>query len=366
MALYRITTDKLELVPQTSFVQEQMLERRDLQRLLRSDITILGEDLFVLSEEFGEWEESSRRIDLLCLDKQRRLVVVEIKRTEDGGHMELQAIRYASMVSSLTLDQAASTYSRFLKIEDADQRARRDIVEFLEIDSIENEELSGEVRIILVSSNFSTELTTSVIWLNKHDLDIECVRLIPYKLGEQILVDVTQIIPLPEAEEYEIKIRAQAQENRKIRTGRQEIFRRFWAQLIDRSKSQTQLLANRSTTEDHWLTAGIGRAGFHLNLSLTEDRARIECYIRKGKDSDIWNLAAFNALKAQKEQIESVFGAPLDWQELPERSGCRICFDLDGGWRLPEQEWPKLQEEVIQTLIKLERALRGPIQSLRV
>src|SRR6185437_11029797 len=153
-----------------------------------------------------------------------------------------------------------------------------------------------------------------------------------------ILVDVTQIIPLPEAEEYEIKIRAQAQENRKIRTGRQEIFRRFWAQLIDRSKSQTQLLANRSTTEDHWLTAGIGRAGFHLNLSLTEDRARIECYIRKGKDSDIWNLAAFNALKAQKEQIESVFGAPLDWQELPERSGCRICFDLDGGWRLPEQE----------------------------
>jgi RecB family endonuclease NucS len=116
MALYRITTDKLELVPQTSFVQEQMLERRDLQRLLRSDITILGEDLFVLSEEFGEWEESSRRIDLLCLDKQRRLVVVEIKRTEDGGHMELQAIRYASMVSSLTLDQAASTYSRILKI----------------------------------------------------------------------------------------------------------------------------------------------------------------------------------------------------------------------------------------------------------
>ena len=39
----------------------------------------------VIGEEFGDWEDSKRRIDLLCLDKQANLVVVEIKRTEDGG-----------------------------------------------------------------------------------------------------------------------------------------------------------------------------------------------------------------------------------------------------------------------------------------
>jgi hypothetical protein len=39
-------------------------------------------------------------------------VVVEIKRTEDGGHMELQAIRYAALVSSMTLDQAIAAYAR--------------------------------------------------------------------------------------------------------------------------------------------------------------------------------------------------------------------------------------------------------------
>jgi hypothetical protein len=47
----------------------------------------------------SDWEDSSRSIDLLCIDKQANLVVIELKRTEDGGHMELQAIRYAAMVS---------------------------------------------------------------------------------------------------------------------------------------------------------------------------------------------------------------------------------------------------------------------------
>lgn len=46
-----------------------------------------------------------RRIDLLCLDKNANWVVVELKRTEDGGAMEQQAIRCAAMVSTSTLDR---------------------------------------------------------------------------------------------------------------------------------------------------------------------------------------------------------------------------------------------------------------------
>lgn len=120
MPLYRVAKDKLEAVRQTSFVEEKFFERRDLQRLLRADISVIGDDLMVISEEFGDWDESNRRIDLLCLDKKARLVVVEIKRTEDGGHMELQAIRYAAMVSSMTFDPAISTHARNLGDYDAE------------------------------------------------------------------------------------------------------------------------------------------------------------------------------------------------------------------------------------------------------
>lgn len=57
-------------------------------------------------------EDSNRRIDLLCLDKQASLVVVELKRTDDGGHMELQAIRYAAMISPMTFSEMIETFAR--------------------------------------------------------------------------------------------------------------------------------------------------------------------------------------------------------------------------------------------------------------
>ncbi len=364
MPLYHVAKDKLELVSSTSFAEEKMLERKDIQRLLKADISPLGDDLMVICEEFCNWEDSNRRIDLLCLDKQARIVVVEIKRTEDGGHMELQAIRYAAMVSSMTLDQAIASHAKSLGGDSADERAKKEILEFLELDALEDGELTDEVRIILVSSNFSSELTTSVLWLNKRDLDITCVRLKPYKIGEQLLIDATQIIPLPEASDYEVKVREQAREGKKVRTARQEIFRRFWTQLIERSKPITPLFANRSTTTDHWLSAGIGKAGFWLSLSLTKDSAMAECGIRPSKDSDK-NKAILAALRTQQKQIEAVFGEALDWEDLPERIGCRISKEINKGWLTPEAEWPTLQDQIIDMAVRLDKALKGPIQSLK-
>lgn len=367
MALYSINGDQLKAVQATTFAQEAILERKHLQAMLRQDTSPLGEDLLVICEEFGNWQDSNRRIDLLCLSKQGGLVVVEIKRTEDGGHMELQAIRYAAMVSSMTLDQAIAAHAQMLQGEDANNDARDAILDFLELDSVDEAELIGEVRIILVSADFSPEITTSVIWLNRQGLDIRCVRLRPYKMSGQVLVDATQIIPLPEAADYEIKIREQVEETRKVRTKRQEIFKRFWAQFIQRSGQKTELFRNRSAGTDHWLSAGIGKAGFQLNAVLTEDRARVECFIRIGKDNASANKAAFHALNAQRATIEATFGAELDWQELPTKSSCRICKDFnDGGWKSSETEWPAIQDWLAETAVKMERALKGPLQALKI
>lgn len=366
MSLYQINSGNLSRVTETTFAAEKIFERQDLQRLLKSDISALGDDLMVISEEFGDWEDSKRRIDLLCLDKRANVVVVELKRTEDGGHMELQAIRYAAMVASMTLDRAISTYARYLKDEGSNERATSEILEFLEFDSIDEAELTGEVRILLVSADFSSELTTAVIWLNKQGLDITCIRFIPYKLGESILIDVSQIIPLPEAADYEVKIREQNFEVKKAKSARHEIFRKFWAQLIERSKEKTQLLANRSTSSDHWLNAGIGRAGFSLALVLTKKVASVECYIRDGNKPDQWSTDAFNALKANSESIESKFGRKLIWEDLPDRKGCRISYDVDGGWQSPAEDWPSLQDTLISLLIDFEATLKPEIQKISV
>lgn len=99
MAFFEMSKDCLREIPDTTFAAAGIRERDDLQRLLRAQIGIVAEDTLIVAEEFGEWDGSNRRIDLLGLDKDANLVVFELKRTEDGGHMDLQAIRYAAMVS---------------------------------------------------------------------------------------------------------------------------------------------------------------------------------------------------------------------------------------------------------------------------
>jgi len=364
MPIFRVTDSSLQRVAETTFSAEKLLERRDLQRLLRADIGPLGEDLLVIAEEFSDWDASQRRIDLLCIDRDARLVVVELKRTEDGGHMELQAIRYAAMVSSMTLERAAAVYARTLGGEDAEGRAQRALLEFLDIGALD--EIPGplDVRIVLVAADFSTELTTAVMWLNDKGLDIVCVRLKPYRLDAQVLLDVSQIIPLPEAKDYVVRVREQAHEQRKATNERQQVLRRFWAQFIDRSKGKTPLFANRTPTTDHWLSAGVGKAGFSLSAVLTQDIGRAEIYIRLPGDDGDRSTRAFEALLAQRDAIERRFGGELDWQPLPQRAGSRICVEIPGGWKLPEGQWPAFQDELIALSARLADPLREPIQSV--
>lgn len=112
MPIYCVTHSSLQAGPETTFAEARMMERRDLQHLLKADISVLGQDLIVLAEEFGKFGGANRRIDLLCLDREAKLVAVEHKRTKDLGHMELRGIRYAAMISSMTLERAIQAHVR--------------------------------------------------------------------------------------------------------------------------------------------------------------------------------------------------------------------------------------------------------------
>src|SRR5262249_5999053 len=178
-------------------------------------IDAVAPDTLVIAEEFADWEDSSRSIDLLCLDKQANLVVIELKRTEDGGHMELQAIRYAAMVSKMTFADAVNAHAKFLtKTGGNSSEAENAILSFLGWDEPKGSEFGQDARIVLVSANFSKEITTSVLWLNERELDIRCVRLTPYNFMGKTLLDIQQVLPLPESAEYQIRLRKKAAEER--------------------------------------------------------------------------------------------------------------------------------------------------------
>ena len=207
MSIFELEKDRIVQLPETSFSAEGVKERQDLQRILRSRIEVLDPDLLIIAEEYGDWEESRRRIDLLALDRDAKLVVIELKRTDDGGHMELQALRYAAMVSTMTFTQAVEAYRGVLTREGKDADPEQGILDFLAWDDVDEERFASDVRLLLVAQDFSRELTTAVMWLSERDLDIRCIRIRPYRLGDRLLLDVQQIIPLPEAADYQVRIR---------------------------------------------------------------------------------------------------------------------------------------------------------------
>lgn len=368
MAIFEITQESLIPLFETKFGSEGIYERKDLQRLLKQHIDVLSDDLMVIAEEFGDWADSNRRIDLLCIDRDANLVVVEIKRTEDGGHMELQALRYAAMVSAMTFRQLIDAHAFYRNPQDPSiEQAEEAVLEFLGWNEPQEDRFAGEVRIVLASADFSKELTTSVIWLNDQGLDILCIRLKPYKLADgRVLLDVQQIIPLPEASAYQTQIRAKEQAGRQHRSERHDLRYKFWADLLSLAKTKTDLHANRKPGIYGWIGGGIGKAGLSLNYATREDDSQVELYIDFGLGSDEKNLQVLNEFQQHKDAIEASFGDQLEWQDLPASRGCRIRNRIEGGWRTSQEEWPGIHEKLVEAMIRLDRALRPYVPKLRI
>lgn len=205
MPLFEIDDGRLVPIQHKTFQEVELRERQHLQALLRDNPATISPDLLIISEEFSNWLDSSRRIDLLAVDRERNLVVIELKRVDDGSHMELQAIRYAAMVSAMDFDSIVETYQAFLLKQGSNpENARLEILHFLGV--TDDVEISNTPRIILVSPSFSKEITTTVLWLNQRGLDIRCLQSRPYQLQGKLYIDVEQIIPLLSAESYLVSL----------------------------------------------------------------------------------------------------------------------------------------------------------------
>ena len=361
MPIYEATAQQLTAIPTTSFAVLGIKERSDLQRLLAARIDALEDGLLVLAEEFADWADSARRIDLLCLDREARLVVVELKRDEDGGHMELQALRYAAMVSAMTFEQAIATLARHRKQDDA--AAQETILAHLGWAGPEEDAFAQETRIILAAADFGKEITTAVLWLrDRYGMDIRCVRLRPHRMEDgRLLLDIQALIPLPETEAFQIKIGAKKAAENKERAERHELRFRFWSKLLAAAKQKTGLHANRSPADGSWISGSIGRRGFGLNYVIRQTDSQVEVKIN-GDAPD--GTAAYKALVQRRAEIEAAYGDTLTWEEPPAIGGWRICHRLDGGYRNPEADWPGIQDGMVAAMIRLDAALRPYVSKL--
>lgn len=166
----------------------------------------------------------------------------------------------------LTFEQVVKAHATYMKANDIESDAEERNLSFLDWEEPDDDQFAQDIRIILASAEFSKELTTSVMWLNERNLDIRCVRMRPYFDGEKTLLDVQQVIPLPEANDYQIKVREKQQKERQARNNSRD-FTRFTLTIGDEKYSN---LAKR------WLMFRTVSAAINIGKTPEEIQALID------------------------------------------------------------------------------------------
>jgi hypothetical protein len=161
----------------TTFAEAGIRERSDLQRWIVKNPSTLGEELFIITTEFTRFDNSNRRVDILALDKNSRLVVIELKLDTKSSHADLQALRYAALCSNLTIVNIIDAFSEFQHI--SQEIAQYEILEFLKTKELPA--LTNKPRIIIASGKIDDELFSCTQWLQNFELEIKCVELTAYK-----------------------------------------------------------------------------------------------------------------------------------------------------------------------------------------
>ncbi|WP_461237266.1 DUF4268 domain-containing protein [Escherichia coli] len=368
-------TNRISPVRTKKFSELGFTERKHLQEWLAHEPSALGEELLIIQKEFDGFDDTRERLDLLALDKDGNLVIIENKLDDSGRDVVWQALKYASYCASLTKAQIVDIYQQYLDryepvtaevdLLNAPASASARICEFLDAPDLDELKLNlgNSQRIMLVAANFRKEVTSTALWLLGQGISIACFKITPYSLGEQLLINIDQIIPTPEAKELMIGINAKEAEEKTtevVLKNRHTVRREYWERALEAfQKSACQLYNNISPSKDHWLSAGSGLSGCPYNLIFLQKELRVELCISRGVTEE--NKYLFDLLSQSKQDIEHTFGAELEWMRLDEKKSCRIQFSTkaDG---FNKDTWSQAVAWHLEQMTKLEKALKGPLQ----
>jgi hypothetical protein len=175
------------------------------------------ENLIVIGRQVRD--KSRGRNDIVALDGEGNIVLIEIKRDIKDSksrreNIESQAVRYAAALAKIESPREllskmySEYYSRYEEGgEDQEEgAARKKLYDFLETNDIEFGEINRTQRIVLFASGYSERALSSLAWLSKNGVSITVLKGSLFKHGGELMLDVEQLLPVVDEEEYFIDI----------------------------------------------------------------------------------------------------------------------------------------------------------------
>ncbi len=137
--------------------------------------------------------------------------------------------------------------------------------------------------------------------------------------------------------------------------------RKFWTELRDYLiETDTPV---QCSTPGPWgvLIFSIGRSGFSMQTWLASQNKEIGIRLYTSGPNA---TAHFHLLAAQQEKIESEFGEPLEWAELPGRKSSRVSLRKSDTVPEDEADWPNQHKWLASKLEKFDKVFRQRIRAL--
>jgi hypothetical protein len=202
-------------------------ERRDLQEWVIAHPEIIGPDIMIVTMEFDRWQSSdgknSDRLDILGLHTSGELVVAELKRDRAPDTVEMQAIKYAAMVSRFTTETLAEQHAKFLteRGTPTDDEAAADLLTaFADLTS----DALRRPRVVLLASEYPATTAATAVWLREMGIDITLMQYHAYRTGQEISISVSQLLPIPSIEDFTVSPRqAEVKAAEETRRRRQDV-----------------------------------------------------------------------------------------------------------------------------------------------
>ena len=359
--------NRLSRLVQKRFSDLALRERDHLQEWLANQPDALGEELLIIQKEFDGFDETRERLDLLALDKDGNLVVIENKLDDSGRDVTWQALKYTAYVSSLTKTQIVDIYQQYLDRFCGGGNAVARLCEFMEVEDLGEIHLNpgNDQRMIFIAANFRREVTATVLWLLTRGIKAQCFKDTPYMLNEELILDIQQIIPTPEAADFMIGMSTKDNEEKVTHDTQKERHKlryQFWEAALERLRADgVELFRNISPSRGHWLGAGSGVRHCPYQMIFARDEARVELSL--GRSDTAENKWLFDQLCAQKDQLEARFGAPLTWRRMDDNKQSLIVYahPFEGHNRA---EWPAMVVWLYDHIQKLEATFREPMARL--
>jgi len=219
--------------------------------------------------------------------------------------------------------------------------------------------LSAKAAVWIVSDP-RPEHVAAVAWLNESSsAAFYMVKVEAIKIGDSLPAPLFTLIVGPSDDSIS------AGNTKKEIAERYGIRKRWWAMLIERSSSVNKLHAHITPSEYTWIGTSSGTRGLGLNYVITQNECATELYIDRGKNAEEENKSIYDQLFAHKAEIDSAFGGELSWERLEGKRACRIRYThRAGGYRSPEDQWPDLQDNVINAMDLMDKALRPHLRTL--